>query len=34
MAVTNETVISFKEVEFFYDFRKPILENVTFNVRK
>ncbi len=34
MAVINETVISFKDVEFFYDFRKPILENVTFNVRK
>jgi len=32
MAV-NETVISFKWVDFFYDFRKPILEDVTFNVR-
>lgn len=32
MAV-NETVISFKWVEFHYDFRKPILENATFNVR-
>lgn len=34
MSVSNETVISFKDVEFFYDFRKPILENVSFNVRK
>lgn len=34
MAVSNETVISFKDVEFFYDFRKPILETVNFNVRK
>lgn len=32
MAV-NETVISFKWVEFNYDFRKPILEDATFNVR-
>ena len=31
---SNETVISFKEVDFFYDFRKPILEEVSFNVRK
>lgn len=30
---TNETVIWFKWVEFHYDFRKPILEDVTFNVR-
>lgn len=34
MAVSNETVISFKWVEFHYDFRKPILEDVSFNVRK
>ncbi len=34
MAVSNETVISFKLVNFFYDFKKPILEDVTFNVRK
>lgn len=34
MAVSNETVISFKWVDFHYDFRKPILEDVTFNVRK
>lgn len=34
MATNNETVISFKEVDFFYDFRKPILEEVSFNVRK
>ncbi|MDD5213104.1 MAG: ATP-binding cassette domain-containing protein [Candidatus Gracilibacteria bacterium] len=33
MAPSNETVISFKGVEFFYDFRKPILEEATFNVR-
>lgn len=33
MAPSNETVIWFKWVEFHYDFRKPILENVTFNVR-
>lgn len=31
--MANETVISFKWVEFFYDFRKPILEDATFNVR-
>lgn len=34
MAVTNETVISFKNVDFNYDIRKPILEEVNFNVRK
>jgi len=34
MATSNETVISFKEVDFHYDFRKPILEEVSFNVRK
>lgn len=34
MSVSNETVISFKWVDFFYDFRKPILEDVSFNVRK
>jgi len=34
MSVVNETVISFKWVDFFYDFRKPILEDVSFNVRK
>lgn len=33
MSTTNETVISFKWVEFHYDFRKPILEDATFNVR-
>jgi ATPase subunit of ABC transporter with duplicated ATPase domains len=33
MAVVNETVISFKNVDFHYDFRKPILEEVNFNVR-
>ena len=33
MAVSNETVVSFKWVDFFYDFRKPILEDVNFNVR-
>lgn len=33
MAPSNETVIGFKWVEFFYDFRKPILEDATFNVR-
>lgn len=31
---SNETVISFKNVDFHYDFRKPILEEVNFNVRK
>lgn len=31
--MANETVISFKWVEFNYDHRKPILEDVTFNVR-
>lgn len=34
MWIVNETVISFKWVDFFYDFRKPILEDVSFNVRK
>lgn len=34
MSATNETVISFKWVDFHYDFRKPILEDVSFNVRK
>lgn len=34
MSVSNETVISFKNVDFYYDFRKPILEEVNFNVRK
>lgn len=34
MSVSNETVIGFKWVDFHYDFRKPILEEVTFNVRK
>lgn len=34
MAVSNETVIGFKNVDFHYDFRKPILEEVNFNVRK
>ncbi len=34
MSTSNETVISFKEVDFHYDFRKPILEEVSFNVRK
>lgn len=34
MASGNETVIGFKWVDFHYDFKKPILEEVTFNVRK
>lgn len=34
MGVSNETVIGFKWVDFHYDFRKPILEDVSFNVRK
>ena len=34
MAGSNETVINFKNVDFFYDFRKPILDEVNFNVRK
>ncbi len=34
MAVSNETVISFKEVDFHYDLKRPILEEVSFNVRK
>lgn len=33
MSGSNETVVSFKWVEFFYDFRKPILQDVSFNVR-
>ena len=31
---SNETVIGFKNVDFHYDFRKPILEEVKFNIRK
>lgn len=34
MASGNETVIAFKGVDFHYDFKKPILEEATFNVRK
>ena len=34
MASSNETVIGFKNVDFHYDFRKPILDEVNFNVRK
>lgn len=34
MATSNETVISFKEVDFHYDLKRPILEEVSFNVRK
>ena len=34
MASTNETVIWFKNVDFHYDFRKPIMDEVNFNVRK
>ena len=34
MSGSNETVVGFKWVDFFYDFRKPILQDVSFNVRK
>ncbi len=34
MATSNETVISFKEVDFHYDLKRPILEEVSFNIRK
>ncbi|QFR38835.1 ABC-F family ATP-binding cassette domain-containing protein [Candidatus Gracilibacteria bacterium 28_42_T64] len=34
MAASNENVIGFKNVDFHYDFRKPILDEVSFNVRK
>ncbi len=34
MAGGNETVISFKSVDFNYDFKRPLLEDVDFNVRK
>jgi ABC-type transport system involved in Fe-S cluster assembly fused permease/ATPase subunit len=34
MAKANETIISFKNVDFYYDVRKPILEEVNFNIRK
>ena len=34
MSSSNESVVSFKEVDFHYDFRKPILEEVNFNIRK
>lgn len=33
MSSSNETVISFKEVDFHYDPKRPILEEVNFNVR-
>jgi ABC-type transport system involved in Fe-S cluster assembly fused permease/ATPase subunit len=34
MAKANETVISFKNVDFNYDIKKPILDEVNFNIRK
>ncbi len=34
MSISNETVISFKCVDFYYEQRKPILQDVSFNVRK
>jgi len=34
MAKNNETIINFKNVDFYYDVKKPILEEVNFNVRK
>jgi len=34
MATGNETVISFKSVDFHYNFKRPLLEDVDFNVRK
>jgi ATPase subunit of ABC transporter with duplicated ATPase domains len=34
VSTTNETVISFKGVEYHYDPKKPIMEDVSFNVRK
>lgn len=34
MSTSQETVISFKSVDFHYDIKKPILEDVSFNVRK
>jgi len=34
MSSVKETVISFKNVDFNYDIRKPILDEVSFNVRK
>jgi len=34
VATSNETVISFKEVDFHYDLKRPILEEVSFNIRK
>ena len=34
MSVSKETVISFKEVDFYYDLKRPILEEVNFNIRK
>lgn len=33
MSSSKGTVISFKLVNFFYDFRKPILEDVNFNIK-
>ncbi len=34
MATSAETVISFKSVDFYYDLKRPILDEVDFNVRK
>ncbi len=34
MSSVKETVISFKWVDFYYDLKRPILEEVGFNVRK
>jgi len=34
MATTNETVISFKNVDFSYELKRPILDEVNFNIRK
>lgn len=33
MSSNNQTVISFKNVDFHYDLKRPILEEVNFNVR-
>lgn len=34
MSSNNQTVISFKNVDFHYDIKRPLLDEVNFNVRK
>jgi ATPase subunit of ABC transporter with duplicated ATPase domains len=34
MGISNETVIGFKSVDFHFDLKRPLLDEVTFNIRK